>query len=75
MRFESLRTRLIKVNPADTAAITMVTLIEELFAIDARAREQKLDQAARHQLRQEYAPALLAQLPHYFGRDTVFSIT
>ena len=45
----------VKVNPADTAAITIVTLIEELFAIDARAREQKLDQAARHQLRQEYA--------------------
>ena len=27
----------VKVNPADTAAITIVTLIEELFAIDARA--------------------------------------
>ena len=52
----------VKVNPADTAAITMVTLIEELFAIDARAREQKLDQAARHQLRQEYAPALLEEI-------------
>lgn len=52
----------VKVNPADTAAITMVTLIEELFAIDARAREQKLDQSARHQLRQEYAPALLKEI-------------
>jgi transposase len=52
----------VKVNPADRAAITMVTLIEELFAIDARAREQQLDQAARHQLRQEYAPALLKEI-------------
>ena len=40
----------------------MVSLIEELFAIDAHAREQKLDQAARHQLRQEYAPALLEEI-------------
>ena len=52
----------VKVNPGDTAAITIVTLIEELFAIDARAREEKLDQAARHQLRQEYAPALLEEI-------------
>ena len=52
----------VKVNPADTAAITMVTLIEEPFAIDLRAREQKLDQAARHQAREEYAPALLEEI-------------
>ena len=52
----------VKVNPADRAAITIVTLIEELFTIDAHAREHKLDQAARHQLRQEYAPALLEEI-------------
>ena len=52
----------VKLNPADAAAIKIVALIEELFAIDARAREEKLDHAARHQLRQQYAPALLEQV-------------
>lgn len=52
----------VKVNPADTAARGIVTLIDELFAIDARAREQKLDHAARHELRQQYAPALLKEI-------------
>jgi transposase len=52
----------VKLNPADTAAVRIVSLIQELFAIDERARENKLDQAARHQLRQQYAPALLEQI-------------
>jgi transposase len=52
----------VKLNPDDTAAIRIVSLIQELFAIDERARENKLDQATRHLLRQQYAPALLEEI-------------
>ena len=36
--------------------------MDELFAIDARARAEKMDHARRHLLRQEKAPTLLAEL-------------
>ena len=42
--------------------VGLTLTIQELFAIDERAHEQKLDQAARHQLRQQYAPALLEHM-------------
>jgi hypothetical protein len=44
-----------KLNPGDAAATRIVARIDEMFAIDARAREQNLDHAARHALRLEHA--------------------
>jgi len=41
-----------KLNPSDVAATRMVAQIDDLFGkIDAQAREQNLDHAARHALR------------------------
>jgi transposase len=48
-----------KLNPADGAAMRVVVAIDELFAIDAEARERNLDREARQALRLERAPALL----------------
>jgi transposase len=45
----------VKLNPQDQVAIDVVAQIDELFAIDARARAENLDQAARHALRQQQA--------------------
>jgi len=42
----------------------VVARIDELFAIDAQARAQNLDLAARHALRLERAPPLLAIIRH-----------
>ncbi len=36
--------------------------MDELFAIDAQARDEKMDHAARHALRQQQAPPLLDQI-------------
>jgi transposase len=44
----------------DAASIRAVELINELFAIDARARTEHMDHATRQALRQEKAPPLLA---------------
>ncbi len=52
----------VKLSPKDTAAIGLVAQIDDLFAIDARARAENLDQAARHRLRQEQARPLLEHL-------------
>lgn len=52
----------LKLNPRDEAAQAVVRSIDELFGIDARAREQGLDLAARHALRREKAPALLERI-------------
>jgi hypothetical protein len=49
----------VKLNPRDAAATGMVARIDELFGIDAHARERKLDFAARHALRQQHARPLL----------------
>jgi transposase len=43
----------VQLNPNDAVATRIVKLIDELFGIDAVAREEKLDHAARHVLRQE----------------------
>ena len=48
-----------KLNPSDVAATRIVRLIDELFGIDAQAREQNLDRAARHGLRLERAKPLV----------------
>ena len=52
----------VKLNPQDAGSIRAVELIDQLFLIDAQAREEKMDQAARHLLRQEKAPPLLAKI-------------
>ena len=44
------------------ASIRAVELINELFAIDAQARNEKMDNAARHVLRHEKAPPLLDEI-------------
>ena len=52
----------IKLDPKDQDAARIVRLMDELFALDAAAREQGMDHAQRHALRSEKAPALLAEL-------------
>lgn len=52
----------VKVNPKDLDSAHIVKLMDKLFAIDAKARAEKMDHAQRHLLRQEKAPALLAEL-------------
>jgi hypothetical protein len=52
----------VKVDKTDAASARVVTLMDELFAIDRQAREQKMDQAQRHALRLEKAPKLLDEL-------------
>ena len=52
----------VKLNKQDAASIRAVELINELFAIDAQARTESMDHAARHALRHEKAPPLLAQI-------------
>lgn len=37
-------------------------MLDDLFAIDAAARAEKMDHAARHALRQQKAPALLHEI-------------
>ena len=48
-----------KLNPGHTVATGIVKRIDELFGVDAQARAQNLDQAARHALRLEHARPLL----------------
>ena len=52
----------IKLNKQDAASVRIVELMDKLFAIDAQAREEKMDHAARHALRQQEAPALLDKI-------------
>jgi len=49
----------VKLNPNDAVATRIVKRIDELFGIDAVAREEKLDHAARHVLRLESAQPLV----------------
>jgi transposase len=48
-----------KLNPSDAAATRIVARIDDLFGIDAQAREQNLGHAARHALRLERAKPLV----------------
>ncbi len=52
----------IKLNKLDAASISIVELMDKLFAIDARARTEKMDHAARHVLRLQEAPPLLDKI-------------
>jgi hypothetical protein len=49
----------LKLHPEDLAALRVVVAMDDLFAIDAAARERNLDHAARHAVRCEQAPPLL----------------
>ena len=49
-----------KLSPADRAALGIVARIDELFAVDARARALNLDYAARDALRQQEARPLVS---------------
>jgi transposase len=51
-----------KAHAADAKLERVVALMDELFAIDREAREQKLSLENRHALRQERAPAILTEL-------------
>ena len=52
----------VKLNKQDAASIRAVELMDKLFAIDAQARNEKMDRAARHALRHEKAPPPLAEI-------------
>ena len=52
----------VKLNKQDAASIRAVEMINELFAIDAQARNENMDHAARQALRHEKAPPLLAEI-------------
>jgi transposase len=60
----------IKLNKLDAASIGIVELMDKLFAIDARARDEKMDHAARHALRQQEAPPLLEKI-----RDQILAMS
>ena len=49
----------VKLNPDDAIATAIVRRMDELFGVDAEARAQNLDLAARHALRLERAKPLL----------------
>jgi len=49
----------VKLNKQDAASVRIVALMDELFAIDARARDENIDDATRHTLRLQKAPLLL----------------
>jgi transposase len=52
----------VKLNPDDCVAAQMVARINELFAVDAEARNAGMDHAARHALRQERSRPVLDRL-------------
>jgi len=52
----------VKLNPGDPVATPIVARINQLFAVDAEAREQGLSLEARQRLRQQRAPELLEKI-------------
>ena len=52
----------VKLDARDIASARIVGLMDELFALDAKARAEKMDHAQRDLLRKETAPAVLAEL-------------
>ena len=52
----------LKLNPKDQTAIGIVAQMDQLFAIDAQARAQRLTQSDRHLLREQKARPLLEQI-------------
>jgi transposase len=63
----------VKLNKQDAGSIRAVELMDKLFSIDAQAREEKMDHAARHLLRQEKAPLVLNEIREHIlaTRQTV----
>src|SRR6266567_5025667 len=59
---EGIFVNAVKLNKQDAASIRAVELMNKLFAIDAQARDGNMDHAARHALRHEKAPPLLAEI-------------
>ncbi len=55
----------VKLNKQDAASIRAVQLMDKLFAIDAQAREENMDHAARHALRRQHAPPLLEEIRNH----------
>jgi hypothetical protein len=53
---------LCQLNPKDTISIQIVAQMDELFAIDARARQEGLSQIDRHALRLDKGQPLLEQI-------------
>ena len=60
----------VKLNKQDAASIRAVQLMDKLFSIDAQAREENMNHAARHALRQRHAPPLLDEI-----RDHILSMS
>jgi len=52
----------VKLNPKDTTSIQIVAQIDELFGVDAQARQEGLSQIDRHVLRLEKSQPLLEQI-------------
>lgn len=52
----------VKADATDAGSARVVTLMDELFAIDREARDKKMNHAERHGLRLERAPTLLEQM-------------
>jgi transposase len=52
----------VKLNPRDQTSIRIVALMDELFAIDEKARKENLNPSDRHLLRLEKAKPLLEQI-------------
>jgi len=52
----------VQLNPRDPVATTIVTQMDELFAVDGEARRKTLTTAARHIRRQERAKPLLDEI-------------
>jgi Transposase IS66 family len=52
----------VKLNPKDQTSIRIVVQTNELFAIDAQARDEDLSQMERHLLRMEKSKPLLDQI-------------
>ena len=52
----------VKLHKQDAASAHAVALMDKLFAIDRRAREENMNHAARHALRQQEAPPVLDQI-------------
>jgi transposase len=52
----------VRLNPDDRAAAQLVARMDELFAVDAEARNHGMDSNARHVLRQERSRPLVEEL-------------
>jgi hypothetical protein len=55
----------VKLNKQDATSIFAVQLMDKLFAIDAQARKEGMNHAARHVLRRQHAPALLDEIRNH----------